>query len=479
MKTKLTTRLILGLGVAAVTTVITASLVLALKGKAFAENRYTEIQVFMKVLNLIEKFYVEEVDTKKLIYGSIKGMLRELDPHTNFLPPDVYEEFESETSGKFGGLGIEITIQKGILVVISPIEDSPAWKAGIKAGDKIVEIEGTATKGLSLVDAAQKMRGPKGSKIKLTIMRDGFDKPRDFIVNREVIKLTSIKYMDLDEGYAYYKVTNFVENTAEDLEKALVNHDKKYKAHKGAIVDLRGNPGGILEQAAKVSDLFLDKGIIVSTIPREDKGKEVMPAHKLDERSSHKDYVGFPLIVLINEYSASASEIVAGALQDNQRAIIMGQRSFGKGTVQTVVKLGDGSALKMTTARYFTPSGKSIQAEGIHPDVVLEQIDPEALEKSMVQSSIMREQDMDRHLTKGKKRAEKLDVVTNPTESFLYWWNQTKGKDNKDLTTKQILLGKDFQAAQAYNYLKAWRVMRTFAEPRAETKAQTTPEKVE
>lgn len=462
---KFIVRIVLGLTIAVITTAVTGSLFLIIKGRAFADNRYSELQVFTKVLNLIEKFYVEEVDTKKLIYGSIKGMLRELDPHTNFLPPDIYEEFESETSGKFGGLGIEITIQKGVLLVISPIEDSPAWKAGVKAGDRIVEIEGTPTKGLSLVDAAQKMRGPKGSKIKLTIMRDGFEKPKDFVVSREVIKLTSVKYMDLEEGYAYYKLTNFVENTAEDLEKALVSHEKKYKGHKGAIIDLRGNPGGILDQAAKVSDLFLEKGTIVSTIPRDDKVKEVMPAHKADENGSHRDYVGFPLIVLINEYSASASEILAGALQDNQRAVIMGQRSFGKGTVQTVVKLGDGSALKMTTARYFTPSGKSIQAEGIHPDVVLEQIDPEALEKSMVPVTITREQDMDRHLTKGKKRVpDKFDgTPANPTESFLFWWNQAKGKDTKDLTPKQLLLGRDFQAIQAYNYLKAWRVMRSFA----------------
>lgn len=458
-------RLALGIFVATVTTIITGSIIVLIKGKVFADDRYTELQIFTKVLNLIEKFYVEEVDTKKLIYGSIKGMLRELDPHTNFLPPDIYEEFESETSGKFGGLGIEITVQKGLLTVISPIEDSPAWKAGIKSGDKIVEIEGVATKGLTLVDAATKMRGPRGSKIKLTIMREGFDKPKDFIVSREVIKLTSVKYTDLDEGFGYYKVTNFIENTAEDFEKSLMNHEKKYNGHRGAIIDLRGNPGGILDQAAKVSDLFLQEGVIVSTIPRVEKGKEIMSAHKADEKKSKKDFVGFPIIVLINEYSASASEILAGALQDNHRAVIMGQRSFGKGTVQTVVRLGDGSALKMTTARYFTPSGKSIQAEGIHPDVVLEQIDPEALEKSVIQGQITREQDMDRHLTKGKKHPVEKPNVTNQaaTESFLYWWKQAKEKEGKDLTPKQTLLGKDFQALQAYNYLKAWKVMKSYA----------------
>ncbi len=452
-------RTLLAVAIASVTLALLGQLLVSIKGSAWAEGRYSELQVFTKVLNLIEKYYVEEVDTKKLIYGSIKGMLKELDPHTNFLPPDIYEEFESETTGKFGGLGIEITIQKGLLTVISPIEDSPAWKAGVKSGDKIVEIEGVATKGLSLVDAAQKMRGPKGSKIRLGIMREGFEKPKDFIVSREVIKLNSVKYTDLDDGYGYYKVTNFIENTAEDLEKLLNNHEKKHKGHKGAIIDLRSNPGGILDQAIKVSDLFLDDGIIVSTIPREEKGKEVVGAKK------GRDFVNFPIIVLVNEFSASASEILAGALQDNHRALIMGQRSFGKGTVQTVVKLGDGSALKMTTARYFTPSGKSIQAEGIHPDVILEQIDPEALEKSMVQGNITREQDMDRHLTKGKRKNEKVEpeILQNSTESFMYWFSQTKNREGKEASPKQLLLGKDFQALQAYNYLKAWKVMSSFS----------------
>ncbi len=455
------TKIILGTIIAIATIIFMAQFSVGLRAKASAADRYSDLQIFTKVLNLIGKYYVEEVDTKKLIYGSIKGMLRELDPHTNFLSPEVYEEFESETSGKFGGLGIEITIQKGQLTIISPIEDSPAWKAGIKAGDKIVEIDGAPTKGLTLVDAAQKMRGEKGAKIKLTIFREGFTDPKDFIVTREVIKLHSVKYTDLEEGYLYVKITNFIENTEGDLQKFLEGHVKKYKNTKGIVLDLRGNPGGILDQAIKVSDLFLEDGVIVSTIPRDDSVKEVATAKK------SKDYVGFPIIVLINESSASASEIVAGALQDNQRALIMGQRSFGKGTVQTVVKLGDGSALKMTTARYFTPSGKSIQAEGIHPDIILEQIEPETLEKSGAQGAVTREADIDGHLGKKKKAKAPTAGSVSEGDTFAFWWSQTKNKDTKDLTAKQMLLGRDFQALQAYNYLKAWSVMKSFAVQRA------------
>src|SRR3984957_19821765 len=198
-------------------------------GRAVAEERYQELQLFAKVLNLVQQYYVEEVDTKKLIYGGIKGMLRELDPHTNFLPPDIYKEFETETSGEFGGIGIEITVQNGVLTVISPIEDTPAWKAGIKAGDKIVEIDGESTKGFSLVEAAQRMKGKKGAKIKMGIFCDGFDRPKDFVIERGTVKIKSVKYTDLDDGYAYVRLTSFIENSVSELKKVLAAHDKKYK----------------------------------------------------------------------------------------------------------------------------------------------------------------------------------------------------------------------------------------------------------
>lgn len=436
--------------------------------RAFAEERYQELQLFAKVLNLVQQYYVEEVDTKKLIYGGIKGMLRELDPHTNFLPPDIYKEFETETSGEFGGIGIEITVQNSVLTVISPIEDTPAWKAGVKAGDRIVEIDGESTKGFSLVEAAQRMKGKKGQKIRLGIFREGFDKPKEFVIERGTVKIKSVKYLDLEEGYGYVRITSFIENSASDLEKVLKAHDKKYKGTKGLIVDLRRNPGGLLDQAVQISDLFLEKGTIVSTMGRNQKEKEVIYAKKAGTLAN------FPVIVLIDEYSASASEILAGALQDNKRALIMGQRSFGKGSVQSVVKLGDGSGLKLTVGRYYTPSGRSIQAYGIVPDIELEDFAPDVLDQARAKKDVHREKDMRGHLigdnedgdsgagpaaasekAKSKKDAKKKEEV----KKIQYWWTEAESKTGKELTPKDKLLKDDFQVQQAYNYLKAWVVI--------------------
>ncbi|RME14520.1 MAG: S41 family peptidase, partial [Bdellovibrio sp.] len=359
---------------------------------SFARDRYEDLQLFAQVLNLVQQYYVEEVPTKKLIYGGIKGMLKELDPHTNFLPPEVFKEFRSETRGEFGGLGIEITIKKGVLTIISPIEDAPAWKAGLKAGDKIVAINGESTKGMTLEEASQKMKGKSGTKVTLSIYRDGFDKPKDFVIKRGVVKLKSVKATDLGDGYLYVRLTGFMAKTNRELERVLEKHEKKYKAIKGLIIDLRRNPGGLLDQAVKISDMFLDKGIIVSTKGRKEKQKDVRKARKPGSR------LGFPIIVLIDEYSASASEILAGALQDNKRALIMGKRSFGKGSVQSIIKLNDGSALKLTVARYYTPSGRSIQAEGIQPDVEVDSLDPKVFAKAKKHRRVRREKDMRGHL---------------------------------------------------------------------------------
>jgi carboxyl-terminal processing protease len=423
--------------------------------RAYAKERYQDLQIFAKVLNLVQQYYVEEVDTQKLIYGGIKGMLNELDPHTNFLPPDVYKEFESETSGEFGGIGIEITVQNDILTVISPIEDTPAFIAGIQAGDRIVEINGVSTKGFSLAEAAQHMRGKKNSEVHLGIYRDGFEKPRDFAVKRGVVKVKSVKFLDLGDGYGYIRLTSFIENSAPDMEKFLKQMEKSKGGIKGIILDLRRNPGGLLDQAVKISDFFLEKGTIVSTIGRNKKEKEVIYAKK------EGTYSGFPLIVLINEYSASASEITAGALQDNHRALIMGQRSFGKGSVQSVVKLGDGSGLKLTVARYYTPSGRSIQAEGIKPDVVVEDVDPEAYKKAIIRRDVRRESDMSGHLLGDEEVREQAAQKALGT-SDQYWFKDTATKAAKPKTTKEKLLSEDFQAQQAYNYLRAWKVMERF-----------------
>lgn len=424
--------------------------------KAFAQERYADLQNFSKVLNLIQQYYVEDVNTKKLIYGAIKGMLRELDPHTNFMSPDIFKDFESETSGEFGGLGIEISIQNGILTIISPIEDAPAWEAGIKAGDKVVAVDGNSTKGVSLVEASQMMRGKRGTKVILRVVREGEDKPRDITVVRGSVKIKSVKYTDLGDNYAYVKITSFIENTSKDLEKTIEKHLKDHDGKMaGLLIDMRRNPGGLLDQAVKVSDMFLKEGVIVSTIGRNKNDKEVATASRKGR------FTEFPLVILVNEYTASASEIVSGALQDNKRALIVGQRTFGKGSVQSVIKLGDGSGLKLTVARYYTPSGISIQAEGIHPDIEIEEIDPEVYAKSIVKTQAAREGDIAGHLKGDKeKAAEKLDRKKAPEEGALAWWKDVGAQKDAQLSPKERLFKSDYQAYQAYNYLKTWTTLK-------------------
>ena len=387
-------------------------------------------------------------------------MLRELDPHTNFLPPDIFKDFETETSGEFGGLGIEIGVQSGILTIISPIEDTPAWEAGIKAGDKIISVDGNSTKGLSLVEASQLMRGKKGSTTTLTIVRDNEDKPRDFTITRASVKIKSVKPTDLDDGFLYVKITSFIENTYKDLDKALAEQVAKHGPIKGLVVDLRRNPGGLLDQAVKISDMFLTDGTIVTTMGRDEKNKEVMSATK------NGKYTYFPLILLMNEYSASASEILAGALQDNKRALVMGERSFGKGSVQSVVKLGDGSGLKLTVARYYTPSGKSIQAEGITPDIDVEDVDADAFNKSIIKIKGSREKDMVGHLlgdsekSEGKRSSKDKSKQSKDSSTLTAWWKDLGSKKDEIKSPKEKLLANDYQVYQAYNYIKAWKIMK-------------------
>ena len=352
---------------------------------------YKNIDVFSEVLRKIERNYVEGTDPKELIYGAIKGMVGTLDPHTFFMRPEEYKELMVETKGIFSGVGIEITIRNKVLTVVSPIEGTPAFKAGIKAGDRIIMIGDRSTKGFSIMEAVKLIRGPKGSKVKLTIRRKGLEKPIDFLITRDVIPIKSVRSFFLPFDIGYIRVSNFQSNTGQELSEVLKGVESKEKL-KGLILDLRNNPGGLLSQAVKVADEFLDSGVIVS-IKSRDKEEEKSVAHKIGE--SRK----YPMIVLVNEGSASASEIVAGALQDNKRALVLGSTTFGKGSVQTLFPLSDGSGLRLTTAIYFTPSGRSIQASGIEPDIKVAFIPPKEKLKEK-EHRVIRERDLEGHIEK-------------------------------------------------------------------------------
>jgi carboxyl-terminal processing protease len=331
---------------------------------AFSEKIYRSLDLFSKVLYYVEEDYVDPVDEKNLIQGAIKGMLGVLDPHTLFLTPDIYHELKVDTVGKFGGVGIEVTLKDGILTVVSPIEDTPAARAGVQPGDRILKIDGQSTKDMNLSDAVKKMRGIRKSKVALTLYREGWKEPRDFTLLRETINVKSVKSELIDKKYGYVRITSFQERTKDDLAKALESLEKSSGGLKGILIDLRNNPGGLLDQAVDVSDLFIKEGVIVSTQGR---------TKKVDERraTGKGPYLEVPIVVLVNGGSASAAEIVSGALQDYGRAFIMGTQTFGKGSVQTVIDLGEDTGLKLTIARYYTPKGRQIDGKGITPDEVV------------------------------------------------------------------------------------------------------------
>ncbi|GFE58746.1 S41 family peptidase [Geobacter sp. AOG1] len=403
-------------------------------------NDYESIELFTDVLAIVKKSYVEEVDTKKLIYGAINGMLTSLDPHSSFMPPEMYKEMKIETKGSFGGLGIEITIKDGLLTVISPIEDTPAFKAGIKAGDQILKIDDKFTKDMTIMDAVKRMRGPKGTKVVLTIFREGLDKPKEFPLVRDVIQVKSVKYKTLDDGFGYVRVAQFQEKTDEDLSKALsaLRQDNGGNL-RGLVLDLRNDPGGLLDQAVRVSEHFIDEGqLIVYTEGREKESKMRFNSRKGDKESS------YPIVVLINSGSASASEIVAGALQDHKRAVIMGTQSFGKGSVQTIIPLSDNSGLRLTTARYYTPSGRSIQAKGITPDITVERMDLPATDKK--EGAHLREKDLENHF-------ETADGKEVPTE-------KKKEEGKLPAYKSDELIKGDYQILRALDLLKGWEIFK-------------------
>ena len=368
------------------------------KVSALSTDVYDDLKIFTDVLGLLQKEYVEETDSKDLVYGAVKGMVETLDPHSGFMPPSAYKEMQEESKGRFEGLGIEITLKEGVLTVVSPIEDTPAFRAGIQAGDQILKIDGESTKNLTLMDSVKRLRGPRGTKVTITIMREGFSKPREFTLTRDVIPIRSVRYELMEKQYGYIRLSQFQEKTEGELDKAIKALESESKgAIKGLILDLRNNPGGLLDQAVKISDRFIESGLIVSMEGRREDQKMKFYAHP------QGTIARYPLIVLVNGGSASASEIVAGAIQDHGRGILVGTQTFGKGSVQTIFPMKDGSGLRLTTAKYFTPNGRSIQAKGILPDIIVKPALPEE-EKVVPPPKQPAEKDLERHLIDNKEK---------------------------------------------------------------------------
>ncbi len=427
-----------------------------------------ELRSFADVFNAIKSGYVESVEDKKLITHAISGMLSNLDPHSAYLDQDAFKDLQVGTQGEFGGLGIEVGMEDGFVKVISPIEDTPAFRAGIKAGDLIVKLDDTSVKGMTLNDAVKRMRGKPRTQITLTIARKGESKPVVLTLTREVIKVRSVKSKVLEPGYAIVRVTQFQENTAPSLAKHL---DDIYKqgALKGLVLDLRNDPGGLLHGAIGVSAAFLpQKTLVVSTDGRTEDAKRKYYATTEDYlRGSRDDFLKnlpagvktVPMVVLVNGGSASASEIVAGALQDHKRAVVMGTQSFGKGSVQTILPLNNNTAIKLTTARYYTPNGRSIQAKGITPDIVVEE------SPNGETASRIREADLERHLQNDKEKEPEPKEPSQATKSKPKSETpaKPKPKDEEDEEESKLPLElgskKDFQLAQALNLLKGLQII--------------------
>ena len=363
----------------------------------------TDLRLFSEVFHQIRASYVEEIDDRTLLENAIKGMLTGLDPHSTYLDEKTFGDLKVSTTGEFGGLGIEVGMEDGFVKVISPIDDTPAQKAGIEAGDLIIKLGEQPVKGLTLNEAVKIMRGPRGSKITLTIVRDGINQPFDITITRDIIRVVSVRSKSLEQGYGYIRIAQFQTNTGSDVRKALEKLSTENKPLQGLILDLRNNPGGVLQASVEVADAFISSGLIVYT-----KGRLPQTESEFHATSANPSK-GIPLVVLINGGSASASEIVAGALQDHKRAIIMGTDSFGKGSVQTVIPLTEERAIKLTTALYFTPGGRSIQAQGITPDIVVERA---KITRMQVRKGV-READLSRHLDNANGDKQK---ITEPRE---------------------------------------------------------------
>lgn len=412
-----------------------------LAGKNETETLPLEsLRTFTEIFAKIKNDYVEPIEDKDLLENAIRGMLAGLDPHSAYLVPEDYKELQAGTSGEFGGLGIEVGMEDGFVKVISPIDDTPAYHAGVKAGDLIIRLDDTPVKGMALSGAVKIMRGKPGTDIVLTIIRDGENRPLNITITRAVIRVTSVKSRMLEPGYGYVRISQFQSRTGENLREALAKlEDEADGSLKGLVLDLRNNPGGVLSAAVSVSDAFLTEGIIVYTEGRLDDAKLKFNAKPTDILD------GAPLVVLVNGGSASASEIVAGALQDHQRAVIMGQKTFGKGSVQTILPMDNGSALKLTTAKYYTPSGVSIQATGISPDIELENL--KLADTDAPATSRIKEANLARHLPGDAERKNKTDKGSDEAKN---------GKTDKD---QLPLARRDYAVYEALNLLKGLDIL--------------------
>jgi carboxyl-terminal processing protease len=398
------------------------------------KETYEYLDLFGQIFDKVRSEYVEEVTDQELIEKAIDGMLTGLDPHSGYMNEEVWEEMQMDTQGKFGGLGIEITMEEGFVKVISPIEDSPAFEAGILAGDFIIQIDDTPVFGLTLNEAVELMRGEKGEPITITISREGTE-PFEVNIIRDIIKIQSVKH-EVYDNVGYLRITSFTEQTEDGLIKSINKIQNEHKKIKGFVLDLRSNPGGLLTQAVKVTDIFLKRGEIVST-----RGRDKKDIRRY--RAKNKDLTnGKPIVVLINGGSASASEIVAGALQDHRRAIIVGTQSFGKGSVQTIIpfqrsKDGNVSGIRLTTARYYTPSGESIQGKGINPDIIVEQGEFESYEFERYSESDLK------------------DSLDKEDEE-----NTNNNTQDADLSEKEERLAKDYQLKRALDLLKGLSIFK-------------------
>ncbi|MBI5375800.1 MAG: S41 family peptidase [Candidatus Schekmanbacteria bacterium] len=441
--------------------VLTAGFLLnsAVDGKK-DDSSYDNLSVFSQAFTIIKQQYVsaDKVGTKDLVYSAIKGMVESLDPHSSFMTPDMFKEMQIETKGQFGGVGIQISIVDEQLTVIAPLDDTPAAIAGIKELDKIIKIDGKNTRGMTLNDAVMMMRGAKGTEVVLTIMREGFKELKDYHIVRDIIKIKSVK-QKVFNSVGYIRISQFQEDTSNELDNALKALEKEHI--QGIILDLRNNPGGLLNMASEVAERFLPKKrLIVYTVERD--GTKSLKF----ESKSDPYFPELPMVILVNSGSASASEIVAGALQDWKRGVIMGTRTFGKGSVQTVIPLKDGSALRLTTALYYTPNGRLIQETGIEPDIDVKQIDLNSKTKTL---PIFREKDLDKHiLNKETPQSETEQVPVMKNEKDEVTAPQPEGDESQPDSEKKVphLIreidpANDYQLQRAIDLIKGYRIFET------------------